>query len=56
MTIDVVLRDLSKWLAATPLSHTIQNAGWVIPTLQTISAKTSPGQDWPVPSPGAPAP
>ena len=36
MTIEVVLRDLSKWLAATPLSHTIQNAGWVIPTLQTI--------------------
>ena len=36
MTIEVVLRDLSKWLAATPLSQTIQNAGWVIPTVQTI--------------------
>ena len=36
MTIEVVLRDLSKWLAATPLSQTIQNAGWVISTLQTI--------------------
>ena len=36
MTIDILLRDLSKWLAATPLSHTIQANGWVIPTLQTI--------------------
>ena len=36
MTIDILLRDLSKWLAATPLSHTIQTNGWVIPTLQTI--------------------
>jgi hypothetical protein len=36
MTIDILLRDLSKWLAATPLSHTIQTYGWVIPTLQTI--------------------
>lgn len=36
MTVDIVLRDLSKWLAATPLSHTIQTTGWVIPTLQTI--------------------
>jgi hypothetical protein len=33
---DAVLRDLSKWLAATPLSHTIQTDGWIIPTLQTI--------------------
>jgi hypothetical protein len=31
-----VLKDLSSWLAATPLSHTIQTAGWIIPTLQTI--------------------
>ncbi len=31
-----VLNDFSKWLAATALSHTIQTAGWVIPTLQTI--------------------
>jgi hypothetical protein len=30
------LRDLSKWLAATALSHTIQTTGWIIPTLQTI--------------------
>jgi hypothetical protein len=36
MTIDILLRDLSKWLAATPLSHAIQTTGWVIPTLQTI--------------------
>ena len=36
MTIDILLRDLSKWLAATSLSHTIQTNGWVIPTLQTI--------------------
>jgi hypothetical protein len=36
MTIEPLLRDLSKWLAATPLSHTIQTTGWIIPTLQTI--------------------
>ncbi len=36
MTIDILLRALSKWLAATPLSHTIQTCGWVIPALQTI--------------------
>jgi len=36
MTVDILLRDLSKWLAATPLSHTIQTNSWVIPTLQTI--------------------
>jgi hypothetical protein len=36
MTIDAVVRDVSKWLAATPLSHTIQTTGWIIPTLQTI--------------------
>jgi hypothetical protein len=30
------LSDFSGWLAATPLSHTIQTTGWVIPTLQTI--------------------
>jgi hypothetical protein len=34
--IDTVLRDFSKWLAATPLSHTILTTGWIIPTLQTI--------------------
>jgi hypothetical protein len=28
--------EVCKWLAATPLSHTIQTAGWIIPTLQTI--------------------
>jgi hypothetical protein len=31
-----VLSALSKWLAATSLSHTIQSVGWIIPTLQTI--------------------
>ena len=34
--IDAALSEFSGWLAATPLSHTIQTAGWVIPTLQTI--------------------
>jgi len=34
--IEAVLREFSKWLAATPLSHAIQTTGWVIPTLQTI--------------------
>ena len=36
MTSAAVLGDLSKWLAATALSHTIQTTGWVIPALQTI--------------------
>lgn len=31
-----LLTALSKWLAATSLSHVIQTTGWVIPTLQTI--------------------
>jgi hypothetical protein len=30
------LAELSKWLAATSLSHTILSTGWIIPTLQTI--------------------
>jgi hypothetical protein len=30
------LSEFSKWLAATTLSHIIQSAGWIIPTLQTI--------------------
>jgi hypothetical protein len=30
------LSELSKWLAATSVSHAIQTAGWIIPTLQTI--------------------
>ena len=34
--IDAVISEFSGWLATTPLSHTIQTAGWVIPTLQTI--------------------
>jgi len=34
--IDVALSELSKWLAATPLSHTIQTASWFIPTIQII--------------------
>ena len=33
---NALLSELSKWLAATSLSHTIQDAGWIIPTLQTI--------------------
>jgi uncharacterized membrane protein len=33
---DVALSGFSKWLAATPLSHTIQTTGWIIPALQTI--------------------
>jgi hypothetical protein len=36
MTSATVLNDLSKWLAATALSHTIQTTSWVIPALQTI--------------------
>ena len=31
-----IVGDFAKWLGATALSHTIQTAGWVIPTLQTI--------------------
>jgi hypothetical protein len=34
--IDAVLRDFCKWLAATPLSNTIQTTGWIIPTLQSL--------------------
>ena len=34
--IDAALRDFCKWLAATPLSNTIQTNGWIIPALQTI--------------------
>ena len=34
--IDAALNQFSKWLAATPLSHTIQTTGWIIPALQTI--------------------
>jgi hypothetical protein len=34
--IDAALSELAKWLAATPLSHTIQTTGWIIPSLQTI--------------------
>jgi hypothetical protein len=33
---DLGLSEFSKWLAATPLSHAIQTAGWIIPTLQII--------------------
>src|SRR6202167_5481933 len=36
MTEAALLGDLSKWLAATSLSHTIQTTTWIIPTLQTI--------------------
>jgi len=38
--IDATLADVSKWLAATSLSNTIQTAGWIIPTLQTIHILT----------------
>jgi hypothetical protein len=34
--IDATISEFTGWLAATQLSHTIQTAGWVIPTLQTI--------------------
>jgi hypothetical protein len=33
---DLGLSAFSKWLAATPLSHTIQTTTWIIPSLQTI--------------------
>lgn len=33
---NAALGELSKWLAATSLSHDIQTAGWIIPALQTI--------------------
>jgi hypothetical protein len=36
MTEAAILGDLSKWLAATSLSHTIQTTNWIIPALQTI--------------------
>jgi len=31
-----IVGDFSGWLGATSLSHSIQTAGWIIPTLQTI--------------------
>jgi hypothetical protein len=34
--IDAGLSEFCRWLAATPLSHTIQAAGWIIPALQTV--------------------
>jgi hypothetical protein len=34
--IDAGLNDFCRWLAATPLSHTIQTTGWIIPALQTV--------------------
>ena len=33
---DVALSEFCRWLAATPLSNTIQITGWIIPALQTI--------------------
>jgi hypothetical protein len=36
MTGAALLSDLSKWLAATSLNHTIQTTSWIIPALQTI--------------------
>jgi hypothetical protein len=32
----LAIASLSKWLAATELSHIIQTTKWIIPTLQTI--------------------
>jgi hypothetical protein len=34
--IDTALSELTRWLAATSLSHAIQATGWIIPALQTI--------------------
>lgn len=34
--VDATIADFCKWLAATPLSDTIRNAGWIIPALQTV--------------------
>jgi len=31
-----IVGDFAKWLGATALSHALQKAGWIIPTLQTI--------------------
>jgi Family of unknown function (DUF6644) len=33
---EAAVREFSKWLAATSLSHSIQTTGWIIPALQTI--------------------
>jgi hypothetical protein len=33
---NAALGEFCKWLAATPLSNTIQTTGWIIPALQTI--------------------
>lgn len=33
---DAELIEVCKWLAATSLSHAIQVAGWIIPTVQTV--------------------
>ena len=30
------LQDFCHWLAATPLSHTLQAVGWMVPAVQTI--------------------
>jgi hypothetical protein len=34
--LDVALKELCNWLAATSLSHVIQTVSWIIPTVQTI--------------------
>jgi uncharacterized protein DUF6644 len=36
MSMHAALIEVSKWLASTSLSQTIQTAGWIIPMLQTI--------------------
>ena len=30
------LAEFVRWLAETPVSHTIRNYGWIIPTVQTL--------------------
>ncbi len=34
--LDAGLSEFSRWLAATPVSHTIQTISWIIPSLQII--------------------
>ncbi len=31
-----MIKEFCEWLAATPISQLIQNAFWVIPTVQTV--------------------
>ena len=36
MTIKQTLNSVCVWIDATPLSQAIQNAPWVVPTVQTV--------------------